>query len=105
MRVPPVTTTEATMAVPTAGAARPTLSACVMTGGPAGRVGALLELLRPVVDELVVAIDDRADDATVAALADRADVTMRFAYREPVDRPLRWLYALCSSDWILNVDD
>jgi hypothetical protein len=82
-----------------------TLSVCVLTGGPAGRVGALLDLLRPLADEVVVALDDRADDETKAVLAARADTIVAYAYREPVDRPLRWLHELCSADWILNVDD
>jgi hypothetical protein len=82
-----------------------TLSVCVLTGGPADRVGALLDVLRGVADEVVVALDDRADDRTAAVLAARADTIVRYRYREPVDRPLRWLHALCSCDWILNVDD
>jgi hypothetical protein len=76
-----------------------------MTGGPAGRVTALLRLLRVHADELVVALDDRADGETRAAIAAAADVTVAYRYREPVDRPLRWLFSLCSGNWIFNVDD
>jgi hypothetical protein len=75
-----------------------------MTAGPAARVGALLRLLRPAADELVVALDERAGN-DVAAAAGAADTVVRYRYREPVDRPLRWLFSLCTADWILNVDD
>jgi hypothetical protein len=76
-----------------------------MTAGPGPRVAALLELLRPAATELVVALDDRADEATERAIAAVADVVVRYPYREPVDRPLRWLFARCQGDWIFNVDD
>lgn len=83
----------------------PTLSVCLMTGGPGPRVAALLALLRPHAGELVVALDDRADPATEAAISGIADTVIRYRYREPVDRPLPWLFSLCKSDWILNIDD
>src|SRR4029077_7179361 len=28
-----------------------------------------------------------------------------FTYREPVDRPLRWLHSRCQGNWILTLDD
>jgi hypothetical protein len=76
-----------------------------MTAGPAPRVAALLALVRPVVTELVVALDDRADDETERAAVGLADDVVRFTYREPVDRPLRWLHSRCRGDWILTLDD
>ena len=76
-----------------------------MTAGPGPRVAALLELLRPVATELVVALDDRADEETERAVAAIADVVVRYPYREPVDRPLRWLHSRCRGDWILKVDN
>jgi len=81
------------------------LSICLMTAGPGARVAALLRLVRPVADELVVALDDRADAETEHALAAVADVVVRYPYREPVDRPLPWLFSLCTGRWILNLDD
>ena len=86
-------------------AAQHTLSVCVMTAGPGPRVAALLELLRPVATELVVALDDRAAEEVEAAVAAVADEVVRYPYREPVDRPLRWLFSLCHGAWILNIDD
>lgn len=85
--------------------AAPSLTACLLTSGPAARVAALLDLLRPVAGELVVALDDRADDGTASVLAAAADQLVRYPYREPVDRPLPWLFSLCRGDWILNLDD
>ncbi len=82
-----------------------TLSVNVMTRGPAGRVGALLRLLRPVVDELVVAVDDRAEPSVLGAVSASADRVVRYPYAEPVDRPLAWLHSACSGDWVLTVDD
>ncbi len=76
-----------------------------MTAGPGPRVAALLELVRPVAAEIVVALDDRADEETERAISAIADVVIRYPYREPVDRPLRWLSAQCTGDWILNLDD
>jgi hypothetical protein len=83
----------------------PTLTVTCMTGGPGPRVAALLGLLRPLAQEIVVALDDRADAETEGALAAVADRLVRYAYREPVDRPVRWLHSLASGDWILNLDD
>ena len=81
------------------------LSACLMTAGPGPRVAALLELLRPIATEIVVALDDRADEDTERAVAAIADLVVRIPYREPVDRSLRWLFSRCHGDWIFKVDD
>lgn len=76
-----------------------------MTAGPAGRVAAILRLLRPVVDELLVAVDDRAGDDVVSAAVDVADRVVRYPYAEPVDRPLAWLHDQCAGEWVLTIDD
>ncbi len=76
-----------------------------MSGGDPRRLAALLRLCRPVVDEIVVALDDRVDPAQAAAAIDLADRVMRVAYAPPPERMLPWLYAQCTSDWILKLDD
>src|SRR3954447_5442971 len=76
-----------------------------MTRGPADRVVAMLALVRPVVDEILVALDDRAPADVERALASVADRLIRFPYAEPVDRPLAWLHAECAGDWVLTLDD
>jgi hypothetical protein len=68
-------------------------------------VRALLELLRPAAAEIVVALDDRADAAAEAEIASAADHVVRYTYRAPVDRALRWLFGRCRGEWILNLDD
>jgi hypothetical protein len=81
------------------------LSVCCMTGGrEAARTAAALELLRPVADELLVAVDDRAEDA-VPLLAAVADRVLTYPFAEPGDRPIGWLFRECRGPWILNVDD
>src|SRR5262245_60147555 len=53
---------------------RPGLSVCCLSGGPPERLAAILRLLRPVADEIVVGVDDRVDLRAlgpVQALADR----------------------------------
>jgi hypothetical protein len=46
-----------------------TLSVNAMTRGPAGRVAAMLALFSGVADEILVALDDRADAPTEEVLA------------------------------------
>lgn len=87
------------------GSPRASLSIFCMTAGPGPRVAALLESLRPVADEILVALDDRAaaDVRTdVVAVADRVVV---YPYAEPVDRPLPWLFGQCRGEWALTIDD
>ena len=81
------------------------LSVNLMTRGPAARVAGLLRLLRPAVDEILVAVDDRSEAELVAALAPLADRVVLYPYAEPVDRPLAWLHAECSGKWVLTIDD
>ena len=40
-----------------------------------------------------------------ADLAVVADRIVLYPYREPVDRPLPWLFAQCRGDWVLALDD
>ena len=75
-----------------------------MTGDPAGRVAAMLSLLRGVADEIVVAVDSRVDPVTLGPLVAVADRVVRFRFRPPVDRPRGWLLAQCTGDWILSID-
>ena len=83
----------------------PRLSVSLMTAGPAERAAAILRLLRPVADELYVAVDERAGAALAGALATVADRVVLYPYAEPVDRPLPWLHAEAAGEWVLTVDD
>jgi len=76
-----------------------------MTRGPAPRVAEILELFHPVADEIVVALDDRAEPDVMAALAGLSDKLVGYQYAEPVDRPLPWLFRQCRGRWLLLWDD
>jgi hypothetical protein len=86
-------------------ASRASLSVFMMTPGPGPRVTALLGALRPVADEILVALDDRADAAVRRDLATVADRIVVYPFAEPVDRPLPWLFEQCRCDWALALDD
>lgn len=81
------------------------LSVCCLTGGRyLPRLAAILGLLRPIADEIVVAVDERARDSATL-LGGVADRVLLFAHAEPADRPIAWLIRRCAGDWILNIDD
>lgn len=82
----------------------PSLSVCCMTAEPPAQVAAMLALLRPVADEVVVAADSRVDPRLLAAYDGVADRVVRFEFRPPVDRPRGWLAAQCTGDWLLSID-
>src|SRR5262245_5455014 len=63
----------------------PRLSFCVITRSASGRVAAIVELVRPVADEVVIGVDDRATPADVAALEPFADDLRLFPYSDPAD--------------------
>ena len=79
------------------------LSVCLMTGEPAGRVAEVLAPVRAVADEVVIAADSRVEAATLAGYAALADRLLRVEYRQ-AEAHLGWLYAQCSGDWILHLD-
>ncbi len=75
-----------------------------MTADPPAQVAAALGLLRPVADEVLVAVDTRVDPAELSAYAGVADRVVRFDFREPVDRPRTWLHGQCSGEWTFYLD-
>jgi hypothetical protein len=79
------------------------LSVCCLAGAPGPRVKALVEPLRDVADEIVIAADMRVDAGTLAEYASVADRLFRteFVYLE---RHLSWLHDQCSGDWVLRID-
>jgi hypothetical protein len=81
------------------------LSVCCLSGGRPARLAALLELLRPVADELVVARDEREPLDRLGRVAELADTLVRYPYAEPVERPFAWLASLCAGDWVFRIDD
>jgi hypothetical protein len=81
------------------------LSVCCLSGGPPRRLAALLELVRPVADEIVVAVDERVDRARLGRVTELSDVLVAYPFADPVERPLAWLHSLCHCDWIFRIDD
>lgn len=77
-----------------------TLSVLCPTRDPGPRVRALLEPLRAVADEIVVAADSTAPEEHLAHYAAVADRVIRFE-RGPRHSALAWLHAQCRGDWIL----
>jgi hypothetical protein len=76
------------------------LSVLCPTRDPGPRVRALLEPLRDVADEIVVAIDSSAGEAEAGEYAAVADRVLRFE-RGPRHSALAWLHAQCRCDWVL----
>jgi hypothetical protein len=54
-------------------AQKPSLSLCTVSSSPAARVRAFLETWRPVVDEVVLAVDERGDTSAIEACVDLID--------------------------------
>ena len=83
---------------------RATISLCAVTGAGPDEAGAFLRAWRPLVDEIVLAVDAAAPAATLAvgrALADGATVVPAGT---PPEQLLGWLMARCAGDWILRMD-
>ena len=82
------------------------LSVCCMSGGYSPtRLASILALFANVADEIVVAIEEPRAIATYDAVGLVADRVVSFPPAEPADRPIPWLFGLCSGSWILNIDD
>lgn len=77
-----------------------TLSILCPTRDPGPRVRALLEPLRAVADEIVIAADAAAPEEHLGHYAAIADRVLRFE-RGPRHSALAWLHAQCRGDWIL----
>ncbi|HST69209.1 MAG TPA: class I SAM-dependent methyltransferase [Solirubrobacterales bacterium] len=77
-----------------------------MTAAEPSQARAFLEQWRPLADEVVVAVDERAHPETTnecARLADRVYVVP--AAMAHMERYLGWLHSRCSGEWILRADD
>jgi Glycosyltransferase sugar-binding region containing DXD motif len=79
------------------------LSVCLITADPPSRVAAILEPLRPLAEEVLIAADSRVEEETLAGYAALADRLFKIEYVLP-ERHLAWLCAQCSGEWILRLD-
>jgi len=75
-----------------------------MTGDQPDQVARCLTLLKPVVDQINVAVDSRVDERMLGSLLEVSDQLWRFDFRPPVDRPRAWLASRCTADWIFWID-
>jgi hypothetical protein len=84
--------------------AAPCLSVCCLTGDEPAMVAATLGAVRPLADEVVVAVDSRVDPRRLGPVLDVADTVVRFAYADPPERFRPWLVAQCRHDLVLMLD-
>jgi len=80
-----------------------TLSICCLTDAPGAQIRAMLEPLRGVADEVVIAADQRVDPADLAAYESVAERVLQIEFRF-LEAHLAWLHGECSGDWILRLD-
>jgi len=81
-----------------------TLSVCCLTRDPGARVAATLGQLRPVADEIVVAVDSRLDPGLLGRFAQVADRLLRYEFADSALQAMPWIHAQCSGEWIFQVD-
>lgn len=76
------------------------------SAGPSARTRALLEVVRPHVDEIVLAVDAGAKRDTLELCRDVADRRISFTQDRPSSAALwGWLFEQASADWVLRLDD
>ena len=75
----------------------------MITADSPERVAAVLEPVRAIADEIVLAVDARVDAGSVTRLSALADRVLRIEF-VLVERHLAWLHAQCGGDWILKLD-
>lgn len=82
---------------------RPTISVLCPTNHPGPLVAAVLEPLRGVVDEIVVAADARVGAGDLGWYATVADTLLRYEHIGP-NRHFSWLAEQARGDWLLLLD-
>ncbi len=80
-----------------------TLSICCLTDAPGAQIRSMLQPLREVADEIVIAADERVDPADVSVYGTIADRVLRFEF-EFLEAHLAWLHAECAGDWVFRLD-
>lgn len=81
-----------------------TLSVCCATSDPGARVAATLRQLRPVADEIVLAVDSQLDPNSLGRYAEVADRLLRYEFVDSVEQAMPFVAAQCTGDWILRID-
>jgi hypothetical protein len=81
-----------------------TLSVCCLTKDPGARVAAIMRQLRPVADEIVIAVDSRLDPHRLGRYAEVADRLLRYEFVDSSLQAVPWLISQCTCEWILQID-
>ncbi len=81
-----------------------TLSVCCITSDPGARVAAILRQLRPVAEEIVVAVDSRLDPRRLGRYAEVADRLLRYEFVDSAEQAAPCIISQCTGDWILRID-
>jgi hypothetical protein len=68
------------------------------------RVRAVLDAVRPHVDEIVAAADARVEPGELRVVADKADRLVRLPFLHPVERVNAFMHEQCHGDWVLRLD-
>ncbi len=88
------------------GAKRPTLSVCIITMNSAQRIRPLLTYIRTFADEVVVGVDSKTTDNTLAACEGLADELFMIENDAlTCNSGLEALVNRCHGDWVLRLDD
>ena len=83
---------------------RPAVTVCGMMHVPPARVDAILEPLRLLHPEVVLAVDERVDRDYDRGYRQLADRVFRVPYPGLFGRVVGWLVAQCSGRWIVQID-
>ncbi len=81
-----------------------TLSVCCLTSDPGARVAAIMRQLRPVADEIVIAVNSRVDPHRLGRYAEAADRLLRYEFVDSAEQAVPWIAAQCTGEWILRID-
>jgi hypothetical protein len=81
-----------------------TLSVCCLTRDPGARVAAIMHQLRPVCQEIVIAVDSRLDPHRLGRYAQAADRLLRYEFVDSAQQAIPWLTTQCSGEWLLLID-
>jgi hypothetical protein len=80
------------------------LSVCCLTNDPGTRVEAIMRMLRPVAEEIVVAVDSRVDPNRLGRYAQVADRLLRYEFVDSALQAMPWIFTQCTGEWILVID-
>ncbi len=82
-----------------------TISLLITASRDESSLRALLELVRPVVDEIVFGVDARTADRIFGSCGDLVDQAYTYEFKTTVEQYAAWLHHRCTGDWILRISD